>query len=36
MEVPVEDLNEGDGMTTLLNALDGIFLKEEKDHMYEA
>lgn len=36
MEIPVDDLNEETGMTTLLAKLDDLFLKEEKDRIYEA
>ena len=36
MEVPIDDLNKDAGMTTLLDALDKLFLKEEKDVTYEA
>ena len=36
MEVPIDDLNKDAGMTILLNALDKLFLKEEKDITYEA
>lgn len=36
MEIPVDDLNKDTGMTTLLAKLDDLFLKEEKDRIYEA
>lgn len=36
MEIPVDDLNEDTGMSTLLAKLDGLFLREEKDRTYEA
>ena len=36
MEIPVDDLNKDDGMTTLLAKLDNLFMKEEKDQVYEA
>ena len=36
MEIPVDDLNKDDGMTTLIAKLDSMFLKEEKDQVYEA
>lgn len=36
MEIPVNDLNRNNGMTTLLAKLDNLFLKEEKDQVYEA
>lgn len=36
MEIPVTDLNEDNGMTKLLEKLDGLFLVEEKDRTYEA
>ena len=36
LEISVEDLNKDEGMGTLLRALDSVFLKEEKDHAYEA
>lgn len=35
-EIPAEDLDSDDGMATLLAKLDKVFLKEEKDHAYEA
>ena len=36
MEIPVDDLNKDSGMKTLLAKLDNLFLKEEKDLIYEA
>ncbi|KAL2093504.1 hypothetical protein ACEWY4_010816 [Coilia grayii] len=36
MEIPVDDLNKDTGMNTLLEKLDGLFLKEEKDRTYDA
>lgn len=36
METPVDDLNKDTGMGTLLARLDDLFLKEEKDRIYEA
>lgn len=36
MEIPVDDLNKDTGMATLLGKLDALFLKEEKDRIYEA
>lgn len=36
MEIPVDDLNKDSGMDTLLRKLDEMFLKEEKDRIYEA
>lgn len=36
MEIPVDDLNKDTGMTTLLAKLDALFLKEEKDRIYDA
>lgn len=36
MEIPVDDLNKDTGMNTLLTKLDDLFLKEEKDQVYEA
>ncbi|XP_014051020.1 uncharacterized protein isoform X1 [Salmo salar] len=36
LEISVEDLNNDDGMGTLIRALDSVFLKEEKDAAYEA
>ena len=36
MEIPVDDLNKDTGMGTLLAKLDDLFLKEEKDRIYEA
>lgn len=36
LEIPAADLNKDDGMTTLMTALDNVFLKEEKDRAYEA
>uniref|UniRef100_M4AZE1 Integrase catalytic domain-containing protein n=1 Tax=Xiphophorus maculatus TaxID=8083 RepID=M4AZE1_XIPMA len=36
MEIPVDDLNKDTGMTTLFAKLDDLFLKEEKDRIYEA
>ncbi|XP_029629926.1 uncharacterized protein LOC115207015 [Salmo trutta] len=36
LEISVEDLNNDDGMGTLIRALDSVFLKEEKDRAYEA
>lgn len=36
MEIPVDDLNADNGMATLLAKLDDLFLKEEKDRIYEA
>lgn len=36
MEIPVDDLNKDTGMDTLLTKLDDLFLKEEKDQVYEA
>lgn len=36
MEIPVEQLDHDDGMKTLLDKVDGVFQREEKDHAYEA
>ena len=36
LEIAAVDLNEDDGMTTLLTKLDSVFLKEETDRQYEA
>lgn len=36
LEIPANDLNEDDGMETLLAKLDEVFLREEKDRAYEA
>ncbi|CAL9707805.1 unnamed protein product [Knipowitschia caucasica] len=36
MEIPVDELNEDTGMKILLDKLDSLFLKEEKDRIYEA
>lgn len=36
MEIPVDDLNVNTGMDALLRKLDGMFLREEKDCIYEA
>lgn len=36
MEIPVEQLDSDNGMTTLLAKLDSVFLKEEKDRAYKA
>ena len=36
LEIPADDLNDDDGMKTLLEALDSVFLKEEKDRAYDA
>lgn len=35
MEIPVDDLNKDTGMNTLVTKLDDLFLKEEKDQVYE-
>lgn len=36
MEIPALDLNNNNGMDTLLAKLDGMFLKEERDRAYDA
>lgn len=36
LEIAAADLNKDGGMKTLLDALDGVFLKEEKDRAYDA
>lgn len=36
MEIPVDDLNKDTGIATLFAKLDSLFLKEEKDRIYEA
>lgn len=36
LEIPAEQLDSDNGMTTLLAKLDSVFLKEEKDRAYEA
>ena len=36
LEVAAVDLNKENGLTTLLQKLDTVFLKEEKDRQYEA
>ena len=36
LDIPVEELNEDEGMTVLISALDKIFLKDSVDRTYEA
>ena len=36
LEVAAVDLNKENGLATLLHKLDTVFLKEEKDHQYDA
>lgn len=36
MEISADQLDQDDGMETLLAKLDGVFLREEKDRTYEA
>ena len=36
MEIPADQLDSDDGMKTLLDKLDGVFQREEKDRAYEA
>lgn len=34
MEISADDFNKNDGMRTILDKLDSVFLKEEKDCQY--
>lgn len=36
LEITADDLNQDNGMKTLVEALDSVFLKEEKDRAYDA
>ncbi|MGL5730564.1 MAG: hypothetical protein ACRCX5_05520, partial [Bacteroidales bacterium] len=36
LEISANDLNKDDGMKTILDKLDSVFLKEEKDRQYDA
>lgn len=36
LEISADDLNKDDGMKTILDKLDSVFLKEEKDRQYDA
>ncbi|KAG9283062.1 hypothetical protein AMEX_G1791 [Astyanax mexicanus] len=36
LEISAEDLNKDNGLTTLLQKLDTVYLKEEKDRQYDA
>ena len=36
LEIPADDLDKDNGMTTLIQELDNLFTREEKDRAYEA
>ena len=36
LEIPADDLDKDNGMTTLIQELDNLFMREEKDQAYEA